>query len=366
MRCFLAFLVFVVMTAGAQEQITGAQSRYRFVPGDQPIYANDFRSCPVGEFVADLKILAKSYECARFRDRIWIRPLARGAILWLPLSLPEEFSIEIDFYPGTRSSCVMLGLHRQPEKELSTPLWGYLEGAAALKACGGERLQAGVARPHQSLVDVKGVGGENIRPGQVHRLAVQVRRGQIRFYLDGREFGRQPFRYKDLQGISLSFFGYHDEEKFRQKPPLVTALRIAAYAVPEAVPQAEADLIRALGAVETSEGLKVTLQEAILFDFGRWQLKPEAQPVLDRLARLIKLRGKSVRVEGHTDNVGGEMFNLILSELRAHVVARAPTLRGVDPKLLEPKGFGESRPVASNATDAGRARNRRVEVIIAR
>jgi outer membrane protein OmpA-like peptidoglycan-associated protein len=71
-----------------------------------------------------------------------------------------------------------------------------------------------------------------------------------------------------------------------------------------------------------------------------------------------------IRVEGHTDNVGGKSYNQDLSQRRARAVVRALVQRGIAAGRLEAQGYGFDRPVASNATAAGRAKNRRVEFTI--
>ncbi|RMG51099.1 MAG: OmpA family protein, partial [Gammaproteobacteria bacterium] len=89
----------------------------------------------------------------------------------------------------------------------------------------------------------------------------------------------------------------------------------------------------------------------------------EAARTLDRLAQLAQVRKGEIRIEGHTDNVGSPAFNRVLSELRAHVVALALARRGVKATRLQPRGWGDSRPVAPNDSAKNRAKNRRVEVI---
>jgi outer membrane protein OmpA-like peptidoglycan-associated protein len=69
-----------------------------------------------------------------------------------------------------------------------------------------------------------------------------------------------------------------------------------------------------------------------------------------------------VAVVGHTDSVGNEADNVILSRARANTVAAKLTAKGVQPQRVHAEGFGSQRPIADNATEAGRAENRRVEL----
>jgi outer membrane protein OmpA-like peptidoglycan-associated protein len=99
------------------------------------------------------------------------------------------------------------------------------------------------------------------------------------------------------------------------------------------------------------------------FDFNSDELRADAGPVLDQAAASLGENAEIlVVVEGHTDDVGDEEFNQALSVRRAEAVFRYLVNRGVAPERLRIEGFGESRPVASNDTEQGRAQNRRVEL----
>ena len=100
----------------------------------------------------------------------------------------------------------------------------------------------------------------------------------------------------------------------------------------------------------------------VLFAFDSAQLTSEAQALLaDVSTRLTGASLISVRVVGHTDSVGSEAYNQELSERRARSVADFLVAQGVPAEKLSNEGRGESQPVADNASDAGRAQNRRVE-----
>jgi outer membrane protein OmpA-like peptidoglycan-associated protein len=102
----------------------------------------------------------------------------------------------------------------------------------------------------------------------------------------------------------------------------------------------------------------------IYFDFASDRLKPESTPVLEEIAGVLKDNPAwTLTVNGHTDNVGGDPYNLDLSKRRAAAVKQAlVTQYHVAPERLLTDGFGASRPVDTNDTLAGRARNRRVEL----
>ena len=110
----------------------------------------------------------------------------------------------------------------------------------------------------------------------------------------------------------------------------------------------------------------IALDSAVLFDTGKSELKPEAKQTLHEAAeRVKKFMGASVMISGHTDNVGNEASNKTLSEKRAAAVRDYFVANeSVSAAGLTVKGFGKSQPVADNGSEQGRARNRRVDVVI--
>jgi outer membrane protein OmpA-like peptidoglycan-associated protein len=101
----------------------------------------------------------------------------------------------------------------------------------------------------------------------------------------------------------------------------------------------------------------------VLFDFSKATLKPESDPVLGRvLVVLQKNAALKVEIQGHTDNVGSDAYNQKLSEARSHSVVAWLVQLGIAANRLTATGYGKTRPVATNDTDEGRAKNRRVEI----
>ncbi len=109
--------------------------------------------------------------------------------------------------------------------------------------------------------------------------------------------------------------------------------------------------------------LKVNVPADVSFDVGRADIKPNLRPVLDELGRNLDA-GVRVTVVGHTDSTGGDAINEPLSRARAEAVRNYLGNRGVDPARVQVQGRGSQEPVASNATDSGRAANRRVEIFL--
>ena len=102
----------------------------------------------------------------------------------------------------------------------------------------------------------------------------------------------------------------------------------------------------------------------INFDFDKATLKPDAQPIVAQVVDLLKRNPDlKVSIEGHTDSIGGHDYNVNLSQQRAASVVSAITADGIDGSRLTSAGFGPDKPIASNDTDDGRAKNRRVELV---
>jgi outer membrane protein OmpA-like peptidoglycan-associated protein len=115
---------------------------------------------------------------------------------------------------------------------------------------------------------------------------------------------------------------------------------------------------------ETARGLIVNVSD-VLFDTGSATLKPGAREKLARVAGILASHPDlTIEIEGHTDSVGGDDFNQRLSERRAESVRAYLVQQKISPGSVGAEGFGESRPVASNATAAGRQQNRRVELVV--
>ena len=122
--------------------------------------------------------------------------------------------------------------------------------------------------------------------------------------------------------------------------------------------------LQSLNAKQTERGTLVTFGD-VLFDFDRADLKANSRDSITTLANyLIKNPDRKVIVEGYTDSKGSASYNQGLSERRANAVKNALVRAGVDPSRIVAQGYGKEYPVASNATNSGRAQNRRVEVTI--
>ncbi len=116
------------------------------------------------------------------------------------------------------------------------------------------------------------------------------------------------------------------------------------------------------------EGDRIEVGETILFETGKANVDKASTDLLDAVADILKVTPgiTKLTIEGYTDSTGDAAFNTQLSQDRADAVRTYLAGKGVDAARLESKGFGAESPIASNDTEEGRAKNRRVEFKVAR
>lgn len=119
----------------------------------------------------------------------------------------------------------------------------------------------------------------------------------------------------------------------------------------------------------TERGLVVSMNDTLLFDTGKAGIRPQVQQKLTDMGKILNQLGNYIRIEGHTDNVpisnSEYSSNWKLSCDRASNVTEFLIMKsGIPPQKLSAVGYGEYRPIADNSSEAGRARNRRVDIII--
>lgn len=142
-----------------------------------------------------------------------------------------------------------------------------------------------------------------------------------------------------------------------------------ATAAKEAAEQKVADMRAALAKwanlVENERGLVITLSSGVVFKSAKSEVLPAAADKLSQVAALLEVTpDRKVVVEGHTDSAGSDGYNQTLSQQRADAVRTFLISHGVKPERIRAVGYGESRPIATNATIEGRTLNRRVEIVL--
>ena len=140
------------------------------------------------------------------------------------------------------------------------------------------------------------------------------------------------------------------DEAVRQKEELRARLR--------------AQLNQVLQTRDTARGLIVSMPD-VLFDFNKYTLKPEAREKLAKISGIVlAYPDLKLHIEGHTDSIGSDEYNLELSEKRADAVRGYLISQGVKPDNVSATGLGKANPVADNSTAQGRQLNRRVEMVV--
>jgi OmpA-OmpF porin, OOP family len=330
-------------TAPAAQGSAKVWENYDFIPGSRILFYTDFSEDRVGNFARGVKYVSGPGEIVE-RDGIKVLR-ATGAVQFLvPVgkSLPQRFTLEIDAI---------------------APAGGVLTRAVSFE--GGARWVAGPQsayvswNPHGAFYEGSGKNmSESASPvpdamkpdvtNAVAHLRVLMDSAYFKMYVNERRFYNIPelaFRRDSVIRIALNG-GEGDGEAV-----YLTSIRVA---------ESETDVL--YDALST-KGRWAT--QGILFETGKSQLRPESRPVLKEIAGTMKQYGDlKILIEGHTDNVGSGASNLTLSEGRAAAVKAAlVTEFGVNADRITTKGLGDTKPAVPNATAAGRAQNRRVEIV---
>ena len=182
----------------------------------------------------------------------------------------------------------------------------------------------------------------------INKTAVGILGGAVGGYLLGDLVGGSHDRNAKLIGVGIG--------------------ALAGGAVGNYMDRQEAELRRqtagtGVDVIRQGDDIVLRMPSGITFAYDRYDIQPQFQATLDQVAQTLTAYNQTyIDVLGHTDSTGSDAYNQGLSERRAQSVASYLTSRGVQPARIATRGFGESAPIATNATDEGRAENRRVEI----
>ena len=311
---------------------------YDFVPGERVIYFSDFTDEQVGNFPSRLEFVEGNMEVAELGGRRVVRATSQSKLnIALPEVLPQRFTIEIDVI--NRPSLDGTDFHlrgsvgRVDDAKTSIISWGS-DGASLLGGGGGE---VKLANNEANRLRYRG------KPAQVRILGDGK---YVKVYLDEKRLANVPNANFERSKILHLIIDARSEEN----PTYISRIRVA---------ESRKSLYDDLAA----SGRVVT--QGLLFDTGSDKLRPESAPTLRMIASMIEQHPElRVRIEGHTDNVGNAAANKTLSDKRSSAVKAALVSEyRVSGGRLDAKGFGDTKPVGSNATAEGRANNRRVELV---
>lgn len=218
----------------------------------------------------------------------------------------------------------------------------------------------------------------NIGLGIMKRLTDNISlRADARYRMDGnstKAFGANDFG-DAIISVGLNFaLGQKAQPMPKPEPAPAPVAEPAPAPMPEPAPAPVAQPEPAAPALKTPQaqqldqaksGDVVVILEGVNFEFDSARLRPDAITILDEAVTVLNRRKDiSVDVVGHTDSTGTKQYNQGLSERRAKSVYDYFVSKGIAADRLTTKGYGETKPIASNATREGRAKNRRVELVV--
>lgn len=347
------FLLIVSNFIVAEELITGS-SQKNYVPPDKIIFKEDFSKCPVGEPPPGFDKFSGAGECVRYKNEIWVAPSTDGDYrLYKKVDLgSDEFAIEFDFLS-------------YQDQGVSDLIFRFLKSKGEPWDKAKAPYDTEIYDAYKSYIfRLEGVGkiGEikNAHKKKVH-VALQVRRKQLRIYANGKRLTAVPFKLPPNERISgFEFMFVRDTNKYGA---FISNIKVGKYSNSEALPTPEK---LGISIEKNGTNTKLTIPERLLFDFNKFFLKPESKEALHLIARILKENpDKKILIVGYTDNIGSDDYNLRLSLQRAQSVADYLIyVENINRDRIEIVGRGKKNPIASNDTEEGRAKNRRVEIIL--
>jgi outer membrane protein OmpA-like peptidoglycan-associated protein len=326
-------------------------SKYDFIAGEKIVFYDDFNETAVGDFPPNWNTTASGEVVTNnFFSGHWFKMIGEGCVaLDEGIKLPDNYTIEFDVIPYTVDKdnvSFEYGFYlysAQNPKDLN-------EGGAVPGNNGGIKMTFGY-RATYSAYNEEGytINGQKedakMEAGKKYRLSFWVQKTRLRVYQDQLKIFDLPKVFKPGMICNQMRF-----ELWGESAPMITNFRIAA-----GLPDMRSKLI--------TEGKLVSY--GIYFDVNKDIVKPESYGTLKAIADVLK-ENPAVRVKivGHTDADGADKSNLELSKRRGESVKNELTkIFAIDSSRLEYDGMGESKPIASNDTQANKALNRRVEFI---
>jgi len=312
-----------------------AWSKYDFVPGDQVIFEDDLLNEENGEFPSRWDLVRGNVEVAQFNGEnvIMMRDGAPSIVPYFkdPQEdyLPDIFTIELDlYYPG--SGTFEIHLYDRKNQKSGSPT-GYTDVEVHYN-----EMMMGQARSKYP--------DENIDKKRWMHISVAYTNGKLKVYMDDTRLINIPRLDFDPKGLTLYSYHASNENMYYVKNVRIAKGGVKYY-----------DRMMQDGKI---------IVNGIRFDVGKSTLKPESMGAINEIYSLMKENPDlKFSVEGHTDSQGDDAFNLKLSEERANTVMNTLVKMGISADRLTAKGWGETKPIANNASPEDMANNRRVEFV---
>ncbi|WP_373845834.1 OmpA family protein, partial [Bacteroides heparinolyticus] len=309
-------------------------TKYDFIPGNELIFEDDLKGEKPGEFPSKWDLIEGNAEIAQINGEntlaivgfTYITPLFKDS----SFKLPDEFTLEFDLYiDNTEGENCVEFLNANDEVIANSLLWK--DNTRFIFNWNNNTNERNSEDTYDNTLGW-------------HHYALSFNKRAMKIYMDSKRVANIPNITE--RPVKIRFFarGSEDKSTFHIKN-----IRIAKGAVP-------------LYDKFLTDGKIITY--GITFDVGKATIKPQSQGTLNEIFNILqKHPDLKFSIEGHTDNIGNTRLNQSLSEARAKAVCEKLQKMGINPTRLSAKGYGMNKPIDTNDTPEGRAKNRRVEFI---
>ena len=338
--------------AAKKKTAQGEEVKSDFVPGTVVIFEDNLQGEQMGEFPSKWDLIENNAEVAKMNGKMAIKFEHGSNTEIMPLIkdgnkkyLPEFYTLEFDFFAtGKEDTNTAYRLYLNSENDRhNSSIWFSQD-----------RMTWDIQKPNSddnvngnaSLEDIMELNDWN-------HFALSFNKRALKVYVNGKRIINIP------NATAMDWFSV-ETEFWEDHVDYITNIRLAKGGV--ALYERNEQSMTAIEKAIAETGKFVT--NNILFETGKATLKPESMAEIQKVADYMKKNpGARFEVQGHTDNQGSDAINDPLSQQRAEAVVKALEGLGCDPFNLRPVGKGSHEPVADNSTEAGRAKNRRVEFI---
>ncbi|MEL6448126.1 MAG: OmpA family protein [Pseudomonadota bacterium] len=321
-------------------------ANYDFVPGDRPLFVEDFEDEYVGDVPRRIGFVSGNMETAEWQGGQLLRISSdSGFTIDLAETLPNRFTIEFDLYAQHHwhSLCLATGPVDSDGEPFSC-FQGRAKNYSSAFITVADYFKTGIRGGNGGV----SIARQTRTQEGMTPIRIMADGDYVKMYLDETRVVNVPnadiVRGKQLHVHVVG-------EVSQEKPVYVDNVRVASGGREILYERLMAD-----GRFAT---------QGILFATGSARIRPESTPTLKEIARTLNRYGDlRLRIEGHTDNTGSAATNTSLSKARAEaVLAYLVSAYDIAEDRLEAAGFGQDKPVGSNATPEGRQQNRRVELV---